>query len=123
MGRSIPVKIGGREFKSKKAAVDHFMNQREAVKKSGLVRDGQLFEELTELYTRYYELTEWDVSSREIYAFSVDYEPRHTNQNYGSHLCYWVQFSPEQKWSFSVSEAVDEIAKAAAQHRLDDGRQ
>ena len=117
MGRSIPVKIGGGEFKSKKAAVDHFMNQREAVKKSGLVRDGQLFEELTELYTLYCELTEWDLSSREIYAFSVDYEPRHTNQNYGSHLCYWVQFSPEQKWSFSVSEAVDEIAKAENHHQ------
>lgn len=123
MGRSIPVKIGSREFESKKAAVDHFMNQREAVKKSGLIREGEFFEELTELYTRYCELTKWDLSNREIYAFSVDYEPRHTNQNYGSHLCYWVQFSPEQKWSFSVSEAVDEIAKAAAQHRLDDGRQ
>ncbi|WP_105699957.1 hypothetical protein [Cronobacter dublinensis] len=118
MGRSIPVRIGGREFKSKKAAVDHFMSQREAVKKSGIVRDGQLFEDLTELYTRYCELTKWELSNREIYAFSVDYEPRHTNQNYGSQLCYWVQFSPEQKWSFSVPKAVDEIAKASSAGQL-----
>jgi hypothetical protein len=32
MGRSIPVKIGKKEFKTKKAAVDYFMDQREAVK-------------------------------------------------------------------------------------------
>lgn len=92
LGRSIPVKIGQTEFKSKTAAVAYFMDQREAVKKSGPIRDGQLFEELRELYTRYCELTKWDLSNREIFAFSVDYEPRHTDQNYGSYLCYWVSF-------------------------------
>jgi hypothetical protein len=35
MGRSIPVKIGQKEFKSKKAAVSYFMDQREAVKEKG----------------------------------------------------------------------------------------
>lgn len=114
MGRSIPVKIGQAEFKSKKAAVRHFMDQREAVKESGPLRDGQLFEELRELYTRYCELTSWDLSNREIYAFSVDYETRHTDQNYGTHLCYWVQFSPKDRLSFSLPDAVDVITKAAA---------
>ncbi|EBG6971220.1 hypothetical protein FJB88_22425 [Salmonella enterica subsp. enterica] len=33
MGRSVPVKIGQKEFKSKKAAVDHFME----CKISGLI--------------------------------------------------------------------------------------
>ncbi|EMY3602070.1 hypothetical protein AAIP79_004444 [Klebsiella aerogenes] len=116
MGRSIPVKIGQKEFKSKTAAVAYFMDQREAVKESGPIRDGQLFEELRVLYTRYCELTKWDLSNREIYAFSVDYEPRHTDQNYGSYLCYRVQFSPKDRLSFSLPDAVDVIAKAAAEH-------
>lgn len=115
MGRSIPVKIGQKEFKSKKAAVDYFMDQRDAVKEAGPVREGKFFDELRELYTQFCEITKWDLSSRVIYAFSVDYEPRHTDQNYGSYLCYWVQFSPKDKLSFSVREAVDEIAKASAE--------
>lgn len=114
MGRSIPVKIGQKEFKSKKAAVSHFMDQCGVVKESGPIREGDLFEDLRELYTRYCELTKWELGNREIYAFCVDYAPRHTNQNYGSYLCYWVQFSPKDRLSFSVREAVDEIAKAAA---------
>jgi hypothetical protein len=114
MGRSIPVKIGQKEFKSKKAAVSHFMDQCGAVKESGPIREGDLFEDLRELYTRYCELTKWELGNREIYAFSVDYDPRHNDQNYGSYLCYWVQFSPKDRLSFSVREAVDEIAKAAA---------
>jgi hypothetical protein len=76
MGRSVKVKIGGREFASKKAAVDYFMDQREAVKGSGPLREGQFFDELLELYTRYCEVTNWELSNRVIYAFSVDYEPR-----------------------------------------------
>ncbi|MBC3214765.1 MULTISPECIES: hypothetical protein [Serratia] len=115
MGRSVKVEISGREFPSKKAAVDYFMDQREAVKGSGPIREGHLFEDLRELYTRYCELTKWELGNREIYAFSVDYDPRHTDQNYGSYLCYWVQFSPKDRLSFSVREAVDEIAKTAAE--------
>ncbi|CAK9887194.1 MAG: hypothetical protein XXXJIFNMEKO3_LKCDNKCA_00142 (plasmid) [Candidatus Erwinia impunctatus] len=112
MGRSTPVKIGLKEFKSKTAAVRYFMDQRGAVKESGPIREGHLFEDLRELYTHYCELTKWELGNRENYAFSVDYEPRHTDQKYGSHLCYWVQFSPKDKLSFSVPTAVDAIAKA-----------
>lgn len=117
MGRSIPVKIGQKEFKSKKAAVDYFMNQREGVKKSGPIHEGELFEELSELYSRYCELTNWDLSNRVIYAFSVDYETRHTDHNYGTFLCYWVQFSPKDRLSFSLPDAVNVIAKAAAEQQ------
>lgn len=115
MGRSITVKIGQKAFKSKKAAVSYFMDQCGAVKETGPIREGLLFEDLRELYTRYCELTKWELSNREIYAFSVDYEPRHTGQNYGSYLCYWVQFSAKDRLSFSVRVAVDEIAKATAE--------
>jgi len=116
MGRAIRVIIGRREFASKKAAVDYFMDQRESVKKSGLLCEGEFFEELIELHKRYCELTEWELSNRVIYVFSVDYEPRKSGQSWASHLCYWVHFSLEQKLSFSVREAVDEIARTAAEH-------
>lgn len=46
MGRSITVKIGQKEFKSKKAAVSHFMDQCGAVKEFGPIRKGDLFEDL-----------------------------------------------------------------------------
>ncbi|WP_312581778.1 hypothetical protein [Atlantibacter hermannii] len=117
MGRSVPVKIGQKEFKSKTAAVDYFMDQREAVKGSGPIREGHLFDDLRELYTRYCELTKWELGNRVIYAFSVDYETRHTEQNYGTYLCYWVHFSPKDKdgLSFSVKQAVDAIAIAAVE--------
>ncbi|MGJ7119342.1 hypothetical protein [Morganella morganii] len=45
MGRSISVKIGQREFPSKKAAVGYFMNQHETVKQASLLRKGTFFEE------------------------------------------------------------------------------
>jgi len=80
----------------------------------GAITGGPLFEELKTLYLRYCEITRFSLGNREIYAFSVDYETRHTDQNYGTHLCYWLQFSPKDRLSFSVRKAVDEIAKAAA---------
>lgn len=117
MGRSTPVTIGQKEFKSKTAAVSYFMEQREAVKAVSPLKEGELFDELRDLYLRYCKITDYPLGNRDIYAFSVDYAPRHTNQNYGSYLCYWVQFSPKEKLAFSVKEAVDEIAKAATEQR------
>ncbi len=90
------------------------MYQRETVKQAGLLREGAFFEELRELYTRYCDATGWDLSNRVIYAFSVDYEPRQNSDKWSNHPCYFVQFSPKDKLAFSVREAVDEIAKAAA---------
>ena len=117
MGRSISVKIAQKEFKSKKAAVDYFMDQREAVKAVGPLKDGELYVELRDLYLRYCEITNHRLGNREVYSFSVNYETRHTDQKYGTYLCYWVHFSPKDTdgSSFSVREAVDEIAKAAAE--------
>lgn len=117
MGRSIPVKIGQKEFKSKKAAKDYFMDQREAVKDMSPLKEGELFYQLRDLYLRYCKITDHRLGNREVYSFSVNYETRHTGQNYGTHLCYWVHFSPKDTngLSFSVREAVDEIAQAAAE--------
>lgn len=38
MGRAVKVNIGERQFASKKTAVSHFMDQREAVKETGLLK-------------------------------------------------------------------------------------
>ncbi|WP_431712755.1 hypothetical protein [Serratia marcescens] len=117
MGRSTPVTIGQKEFKSKTAAVSYFMEQREAVKAVSPLKEGELFDELRDLYLRYCEITNHRLGNREVYAFSVNYETRHTNQNYGTYLCYWVHFSPKDTdgLSFSVKQAVDAIASAAAE--------
>ncbi|MDI9223614.1 hypothetical protein QMZ65_23290 [Pantoea sp. EABMAA-21] len=112
MGRAVPLIIGQKAFASKKAAVDYFMGQREELKASGPVKNGELFGELKALYTRYCEVTQWDLSNRVIYAFSVDYEQRKNGQAWTSRLCYWVQFSPKDRLSFSVREAVDAITKS-----------
>ncbi|WP_171455147.1 hypothetical protein [Serratia marcescens] len=117
MGRSTPVMIGQKEFKSKTAAVSYFMEQREAVKAVSPLKEGELFDELRDLYLRYCKITDYPLGNREVYAFSVNYETRHTNQNYGTYLCYWVHFSPKDTdgLSFSVKQAVDAIASAAAE--------
>lgn len=94
------------------------MGQRESVKAAGPVTEGALFEELKELYLRFYEACEnWDLNGRAITAFSVDYEPRQNGQTWAAHLCYWAQFSPKDRLSFSISEAVGELAKAENQHQ------
>lgn len=117
MGRSTKVIIRGSEFPSKKAAVGHFMDQREKVKEAGPLKEGELFDELRELYLRYCEITGQRLGNREVYSFSVNYETRHTDQNYGTYLCYWVHFSPKDTdgLSFSVKQAVDAIASAVAE--------
>lgn len=115
MGRSIPVKIGERQFSSKTAAKRYFMDQREAVKEKWPLKEGNFFEELKALYLNYCDCCEsWGLNGRTITSFTVDFEPRQNGQTWASHLCYWVHFSEKQVRPFSVREAVDEIAKAAA---------
>ncbi|EOG8104235.1 hypothetical protein ACLIUO_004600 [Enterobacter ludwigii] len=115
MGRSVPVKIGQKEFKSKKAAVSYFMDQREVVKEKGPLKEGPFFEELKALYLNYFDCCEsWGLNGRIITSFTVDLEPRQNGQTWASHLCYWVHFSEKQARPFSVREAVEEIARTAA---------
>ncbi|MGM8766105.1 hypothetical protein ACS6L6_21855 [Enterobacter asburiae] len=49
MGRSIPVKIGQKEFASKQKARSYYMDQRPDVKAVGAISEGGYFEELKEL--------------------------------------------------------------------------
>jgi hypothetical protein len=115
MGRAVKVNIGDRQFASKKAAVSYFMDQREAVKEKGPLKEGDFFEELKALYLNYCERCEnWGLNGRTITSFTVDFESRQNGQSWASHLCYWVNFSEKQARPFSIREAVDVIAKTTA---------
>lgn len=94
MGRSIPVKFGQKEFKSKTAAVSYYMDQRPDVKAVGTISGGDYFEELKELFTLYCEICPgWELNGRLVKHFTVQNEPRCINGNWVSHPCYKVQLS------------------------------
>ncbi|WP_127958623.1 hypothetical protein [Serratia microhaemolytica] len=115
MGCSQAVTIGKREFSSQKMAVGYFMDQREAIKLSGPVTQGDFFEELKDLYTRYCECSSsWELNGRRIEGFVVEYELRE-NGRYAQHLCYKVLFSNKELRPFSVKKAVQAIVKASAE--------
>lgn len=115
MGRAIPVKIGQKEFKSKKAAVSYFMDQQESVKERGPLKEGPFFEELKALYLHYCDCCEsWGLNGRTITSFTVDVEPRQNGQTRASNLCYRVHFSEKRSRPFPVKDAVEEIAKSPA---------
>ncbi|EKE7004707.1 hypothetical protein OWJ47_003277 [Escherichia coli] len=115
MGRSIPVKIGQKEYESKTAAVSYYMNQRTDVKAVGVISEGDYFEELKELFTLYCDSCPgWELNGRLIVQFTVQNEPRCINGNWVSHPCYKVQLSNGELRPFSVEKAINAIVKAAA---------
>ncbi|WP_158150183.1 hypothetical protein [Pantoea agglomerans] len=112
MARGKSVTIGDLTFSSKKAAVDHFMDQREQVRASGPVTEGVLFDQLADLFTRYCNVTpRYALNGRYITGFEVDYELR-DNGGYVQHLCYKVKFTNHEVRPFSVNKAVSAIIEA-----------
>lgn len=114
MGRSIHVRIGQKNFESKKAAVSYFLDQREVIKASGPVTEGELFDDLKELYTRFCDASPgWEFNGRNILAFIVEYELRQVGQQYANHLCFKVKFSNNELRPFSIDKAINAVASAA----------
>lgn len=112
MTRGNIVKIGDLTFSTQKAAVEHFMDQREEVKATGTITGGALFHQLTDLYTRYCNCSPgYELNGRHIVGFEVDYELR-DNGRYVQRLCYKVKFSNQELRPFSVNKAVSSIIKA-----------
>lgn len=110
MGHAKKIEIAGLNFSSMSAAESHFMDKRTAVHSSGPVYAGDLFDQLTDLYTRYCENSPgWELNGREITGFSVDYELRKNSGNYAQHLCYKVHFSNKEVRPFSVREALKSL--------------
>lgn len=109
MARGIKVTFGDLTFSSKKNAVNHFMDQREEVRAAGPVTGGALFDQLTDLYTRYCNCSPgYELNGRHISGFMVDYELR-DNGGYVQHLCYKVKFTNHELRPFSVSKAVSAV--------------
>jgi len=112
MTRGKTVTIGDLTFSTKKAAVDHFMDRREEVKAAGPVTGGALFNQLTDLYTRYCNCSPgYALNGRHIVGFEMDYELR-DNGRYVQRLCYRVRFSNQELRPFSVNKAVSAIIEA-----------
>ncbi|MCB8430022.1 hypothetical protein KGG53_27785 [Klebsiella pneumoniae] len=115
MGRSVPVKIGEKVYKSKTAAISYYMNQRKDVKAAGIISEGDYFDKLKDLFTLYCDSCPgWELNGRLIKHFTVQNEPRFTNGRWVSHPCYKVQLSNGELRPFSVEKAIDAIVKAAA---------
>lgn len=111
MGAGKSVTIIGRRFATINAAKNYFQDQRPQVKASGLLTEGELYNELKDLYTRYCNLSPgWELNGRNITAFSVDYELRNNGQ-YAQHLCYKVHFSNKEVRPFSVPKALSSLMK------------
>ncbi|KKG27863.1 hypothetical protein DU52_06835 [Methanosarcina mazei] len=114
MGRSVPVRIGQKEFKSRTAAVSHYMNQLTAVKAAGILSEGDCFEELKALFTLYCDSCPGqELNGCQIEHFTVQNEPRFTNR-WVSHPCCRVRLSNGELRPFSVEKAINAIVKAAA---------
>lgn len=110
MGRAKPVTIDGMPFSTKGKAQAYFMDERDRIKQNGPVTEGDFFEKLKDLYTRYCEYSPgYELNGREIKEFFVDYEPRENQDNWGSYLCYWVRFTNDEKLPFSVPNAITVI--------------
>lgn len=110
MGRAKMLTIAGRDFSSTADAESYFQNKRPDIKDSGPISEGEFFEQLTEVYTRYCAASQgWELNGREIKAFSVDYELRKNGGGYAQHLCFRVHFSNKEIRPFSIPKALKAI--------------
>ncbi|MGR5363257.1 hypothetical protein ACPV54_20515 [Vibrio mediterranei] len=101
------VTLHNRTFSSKASANEHYMQLRDSI--DGRIEDGDLFEELKDLYERYCEATDWNIHGRQITHFVVGYELRFTAGQYVQHKCYKVCFSNKELRPFSIKKALSAI--------------
>jgi hypothetical protein len=116
MGRSIPVKIGQKEFASKTKATSYYMDQRPDVKAVGIILDGDYFEELKELFTLYCDSCPgWELNGRLVTHFAVKPEKRLVGGHWITTHCYEVHLSNGELRPFSVEKAVKAIVRASVE--------
>ncbi|CAH8192552.1 MULTISPECIES: hypothetical protein [Vibrio] len=101
------VTLHNKTFRSKKSANEHYMNLRDSI--TGAIEDGELFEELKELYIKYCDATKWNNEGRIIKNFIVGYEPRVFSGKYVQYKCYKVNFSNNETRPFSIQKALNAI--------------
>ncbi|NYA15557.1 hypothetical protein [Serratia fonticola] len=116
MSRSIPIKIGQKEFASITEATRYYMLQRPDVKAVGTISDGDYFEELKELFTLYCDSCPgWELNGRLVTHFAVKPETRLIGGQWITTHCYEVHLSNKELRPFSVEKAVRAIVKASAE--------
>ncbi|TKF20760.1 hypothetical protein FCV43_13125 [Vibrio genomosp. F6] len=99
--------LQNRTFKSKASANEYYMGLRDSIDEK--IEQGDLFEELKEMYERYCKATDWNMEGRQVKNFIVDYELRTTGTTYAQHKCYKVTFSNNETRPFSINKALRAI--------------
>ncbi|SON51517.1 hypothetical protein [Vibrio tapetis] len=111
MGRAKPVIISGRLFEKQGAAVSYFVEQKEERLASGLIKEGELYDALKDVYERYCDNSSgYELNGRLITAFSVAYEKRQISGMWVTNACYKVHFSNDEIRPFSIAKAVKSVA-------------
>lgn len=111
MSKAKPVTIAGKYFAKQGDAIDYFKNQKEELLPAGPIKTGELFEALTDVYTRYCDNSPgYGLNGRLITAFSVDYEKRKFGDEWTTNACYKAHFSNAEIRPFSIAKAVKSIS-------------
>lgn len=118
MGRSVPVKIGRKEFASKQKAWSFYMDNLPEVTAVGVISEGEYFEELKELFTLYSDSCPGRaLNGHRIVHFTVQNEPQSINSSRVTYPGYRVQLGNGELRPFFVEKAITALAKAAAEQR------
>lgn len=117
MRETFSFRIGKLKFRSRKAALTHFLAYDRLLEK-GPLRKGPGFEELKALFLTWSECCEkWGLDGREIAAISMDADDGQDGEGRLPDRHYLVHFLWTPAQAFSVRNAVNTIAGAAAAGR------
>jgi hypothetical protein len=111
MGKAKPVTIAGKRFDTQGDAVNFFNNQKKELLPEGMMKEGDLFDALKDLYERYCNNSPgYELNGRLITGFSVEYEKRNVNGGWATHPCYKTHFSNDEIRPFSIKKAVKSLS-------------
>lgn len=113
MAKGNQVVIAGVTYPTQGKAVKEFNNRRKDLLASGPIHSGELYNALTDLYTRYCDNSPgYELNGRKITGFSVSLEKRCINEVWASHLCFKVHFSNGEIRPFSIQKAVQSLVNS-----------
>lgn len=111
MGKAKTVNIAGKHFDKQADAVDFFNSEKKELLPEGLIKEGDLFSALKDLYERYCNNSPgYELNGRLITGFSVAYERRNVNGVWATHPCYKTHFTNDEVRPFSIKKAVKSLA-------------
>ncbi|ELX7028059.1 hypothetical protein U1K26_000896 [Salmonella enterica] len=105
-----PVVLTGRTFDRKGDAETYYLDQSKRLAESKeVLKEGELFSELKEIFERYCEYTEYSIPG-EVVAFSAGNKTTEVNSRFLTNTCYYVHFSDNSMDDFSIKKALTSIA-------------